>query len=121
MVGWDSHLPRNAIPLPQPEPRVVRAPLVVSLVRSVAVGQLERPCVRKRVDAIQPLYLGDGLLDIHGAFEGMADSNSAISAASTTSSVAISSVSLRIACECENKIRSSRSCCLSNAIRCSTE
>lgn len=88
---------------------------------NLVFSQLERPWVRKRVDAIQPLYVGDGLLDIHGVFEGTADSNSAISAASTTSLVAISSVSLRIACECENKIRSSPSCRLSNAIRCSTE
>src|SRR5450756_1316092 len=50
-----SQLPRNAVPLPKPEPRVVRVPLVVSLVRSVAVGQLERTCVRKGIDALQPL------------------------------------------------------------------
>jgi hypothetical protein len=34
-------------------------------VRSFAVGQLEPPCVRQRNDSLQPLYLGDGLLDVH--------------------------------------------------------
>jgi hypothetical protein len=55
-----------AITLPEPKPRVVGIHLVVLLVRSLAVGQPHGPRIRKNVDMLQPLYLDNGLFNIHG-------------------------------------------------------
>jgi hypothetical protein len=59
---WNS----DAVPLPESEPRILGVHLIVPLVCGFTVGQMQRPSVCKRVDALQPLYFGDGLLCIHG-------------------------------------------------------
>src|SRR5437870_9109169 len=55
----------NPVPLPQPEPRIVRVHLVVPLVCGVAVGQLERSGVAKGIKTLKPIYLGNGSLNVH--------------------------------------------------------
>lgn len=60
-IDWDL----LSIPLPESKPGIVCVRLVVFLVRGVAVGRRGRPLVRKRVNALQMLYVSNCVLDIH--------------------------------------------------------
>jgi len=55
----------DAIPFPQSEPRIVRVYLVMALICSIAIGQLERSGVRQCVHTLEQFDFRDGLLDIH--------------------------------------------------------
>src|SRR5512133_475281 len=55
----------QAIPLPEAEPRVLCIHLVMLSVRSGAVLPVEWPRIRECIDAFQPLYFVNCLLDIH--------------------------------------------------------
>jgi len=58
-------LARQSVLLPQPEPRVLSMHFVMLLVGGLAIGGSEYSPVWKRVNALQPFYLGNGFLQIH--------------------------------------------------------
>jgi len=51
--------------LPHAEPRVRGAELVMASIGGLAVGEREGPRVGQRVNALQKLNVGDGLLGVH--------------------------------------------------------
>jgi hypothetical protein len=60
-----SGLARQSELLPDAEPRIPGAQLVMPSIRSLTVGQREGSGVRQRVNALQQLNFGDGLLSVH--------------------------------------------------------
>ena len=55
----------NPILLPKPKPRTMREQVVVPSIRGRDVARAQRPGIRCRVDALQPLDLGNGPFSVH--------------------------------------------------------
>src|SRR5580658_6292662 len=55
----------NPVLLPKPEPRTMREQVVVPAIRRRNVAGVQRPGIRDRVHALQPLDLGNGPLGVH--------------------------------------------------------
>jgi len=56
----------DPVALPQSKPRVRCIHIVVLSVRCLKVGQPEPPSVRQCENSLQPVYLGDSFLSVHG-------------------------------------------------------
>src|ERR1700734_3067458 len=55
----------NPVLLPKPEPRTMREQVVVPAIRRRNVAGVQRPGIRDRVHALQPLDFGNGPLRVH--------------------------------------------------------
>jgi|SRR5580700_8759756 hypothetical protein len=55
----------NSILLPKPKPRTMRQQVVMPSIRGRDVARAQRPGIRHRVDALQPLDLGNGPFSVH--------------------------------------------------------
>src|SRR5580704_14052332 len=55
----------NPVLLPKPEPRTMREQVVVPAIRRRNVAGVQRPGIRDRVHALQPLDFGNGPLGVH--------------------------------------------------------
>lgn len=51
--------------LPKPKPRTMRQQVVMPSIRSRDVARAQRPRIRRRIDALQPLDLGNSPFSIH--------------------------------------------------------
>src|SRR5580704_11536547 len=55
----------NPVLLPKPEPRTMREQVVVPAIRRRNVAGVQRPGIRDRIHALQPLDFGNGPLGVH--------------------------------------------------------